>query len=150
MNKNKTYIIILMTVLILTFILFLIPTKTYAKGIVDAGQGAADTIIESSGSGTSGSAVIDPGDFEPPALTDEDTDIVTDKTSVITNFIGVLGIIVSVIALILIGIKFMIGSVEEKADYKKSMIPYLIGVFVFFATTQLLSIIIKIVEGLNI
>lgn len=135
MKKNKTHIIIMVIILILISILFLVPTKTYAKSIT---QAKSDT------------GVIDPDDFEPPELNKEDTDVITNKASVITSYIGVLGVIVSIIALILIGIKFMMGSVEEKAEYKKSMIPYLIGVFVFFALTQLLNIIIKIVEGFNI
>lgn len=132
MKKNKTHIIIMVIILILISILFLVPTKTYAKSIT---QAKSDT------------GVIDPGDFEPPELNEGDTNVITNKASVITSIIGVIGVIVSVIALILIGIKFMIGSASEKAEYKKSMIPYLIGVFVFFALTQLLNIIIKMVEN---
>ena len=41
----------------------------------------------------------------------------------------------SVIVLIVLGIKYMMGSVEEKAEYKKSLMPYMIGcIFVFMAT----------------
>ena len=67
----------------------------------------------------------------------------------IINAIGVIGTIVSVIALIIIGMKYLTGSVSEKAEYKKTMIPYLIGVFIFFAITQLLTILLKYVNGLN-
>ena len=52
------------------------------------------------------------------------------------TYIAVTGSIVSVIALIFLGIKYMLGSVEEKAIYKKSLMPYIIGaVFVFGAST---------------
>ena len=38
--------------------------------------------------------------------------------------------------MILLGVKYMLGSVEEKAEYKKSLFPYMIGaVFVFGAST---------------
>ncbi|MEI3401230.1 MAG: hypothetical protein V8R51_02250 [Clostridia bacterium] len=37
------------------------------------------------------------------------------------------GIVLSVVILIILGIKYMMGSAEEKAEYKKTMIPYLIG-----------------------
>ena len=57
------------------------------------------------------------------------------------------GVILSVIILIVVGIKYMLGSVEEKADYKKSMIPYLIGAFMVFSVTTLPQIIYKFMEN---
>lgn len=54
----------------------------------------------------------------------------------IIGTVNIIGVIVSVIALIIIGIKYMIGSTEEKASYKQELMPYLIGaVFVFSSTT---------------
>ena len=44
-----------------------------------------------------------------------------------------IGTIVAVAILIVIGIKYMMGSAEEKAEYKKVMIPYLIGAVLIFA-----------------
>lgn len=53
--------------------------------------------------------------------------------------IGILqavGIVLSVVILVVLGIKYMMGSAEEKADYKKTMIPYIVGaVFIFLAPT---------------
>lgn len=66
------------------------------------------------------------------------------------NIIGavqVIGSISSVIALILIGIKYVMGSVEEKAEYKQTLKPYLIGAFMVFGITNLLVIIQNIVIG---
>ena len=63
------------------------------------------------------------------------------------DIIGILrgaGTVVSVIMIIVIGIKYMMGSVEERADYKKSMMPYLIGAIMVFGIINLLSIIVKI------
>lgn len=134
MKKNKTHIIIMVIILILISILFLVPTKTYAKSIT---QAKSDT------------GVIDPGDFEPPVLTNKDTDVIISKGATIVSVIQVIGVIVTVVSLMVMGIKYMTGSLGEKAEYKKSMIPYLIGVIIFFAITQLLGIIIKIAEGFN-
>lgn len=133
MKKNKINILIIAIILMFLFMLFLFPTKVQAQyEEIRLAQG-----------------IIDPNDFEPNDLTQDDTKIVTGKAAKITGTIGVIGAIVSVIALIIIGIKFMLGSVEEKAEYKKSMIPYLIGVLIFFTLTQLLNIIVKFVEGFN-
>lgn len=134
MTKTRNKMLITTIILLFISIVFLFPTRV---------QAMYEEIKIATG-------VIDPGNFEPPALTDRDTKPITDKASVVTSVIGVIGIVVSVIALILIGIKFMLGSVEEKAEYKKSMIPYLIGVFIFFALTQLLNIIVNIAEGFEI
>lgn len=134
MTKAVKSICIIIIMLILISIFVFAPTKVYAQDVSE--------IKVATG-------VIDPNDFKPPALTDDDTKPITDKASTITNVIGIIGVVVSVIALILIGIKIMLGSVEEKAEYKKIMIQYLIGVLIFFALMQLLSIIIKVVEGFN-
>lgn len=144
MKKIKCSINIIIAFLIVTITLFFIPTNTYARYVE-----CADTSPGSS-SETTSSGVINPGDFKPPELTEEDTEIVTSKASIIINIIEIMGAIGSVIALMIIGIKFMLGSVEEKADYKKSMIHYIIGVFIFFTITRLLRVVIKIVEEFNV
>ena len=40
-----------------------------------------------------------------------------------------------------IGVKYILGSVEEKADYKKAMIPFLIGTVLITATSTIVRII---------
>ena len=36
-----------------------------------------------------------------------------------------------------LGVRYMMGSAEEKAEYKKVMIPYLIGAVLLFAAVNL-------------
>ena len=74
---------------------------------------------------------IDPGGWQPSELNTNDVDEVIDIAAIIISGIKIFGIIVSVIVLMIMGIKYMTGSIEEKAEYKKTMIPYLIGVFIF-------------------
>ena len=40
----------------------------------------------------------------------------------------------------------MIGTVQEKADYKKTMGPYLVGAVMVFSITQILKIIASMVS----
>jgi len=47
-----------------------------------------------------------------------------------------------------LGIKYMIGSADQKAEYRKSMLPYLIGAILIFASTSLADIIYSWVKGL--
>lgn len=76
----------------------------------------------------------------------------TDKISSIgKRIIGLLrgaGTVVSVIVLIAIGIKYMIGSVEEKATYKQTLLPYVIGAVFVFGITTILPIIIEVAKAI--
>lgn len=69
-----------------------------------------------------------------------------DAGKVILGAIQGAGIGISVIVLIVIGIKFMVGSVEEKAEYKESMKPYIIGVVFLALCTTIPNIIYKFVK----
>lgn len=59
----------------------------------------------------------------------------------IVTIIQVVGIVIAVIVLLIIGIKYMMGSASEKAEYKKTMIPYLVGAVLIFAGTSLVRVI---------
>ena len=60
----------------------------------------------------------------------------TDIGSKVMSFIWVLSIIVAVVVLMYTGLKFIVGSANEKAEYKKSLVPIVVGVLILvFATT---------------
>ena len=60
------------------------------------------------------------------------------------------GIVLSVVVLIVLGIKYMMGSAEEKADYKKSMLPYLVGAALIFAASAFAQVIYGFFNGWTI
>lgn len=72
-----------------------------------------------------------------------------EKAGYILGAINVIGVIVSVITLMIAGIKYMIGSVEEKAEYKKAMITYLIGAILVFSVTTIPNILYQIGTSMN-
>ena len=63
--------------------------------------------------------------------------------------IQVVGIVVAVIILMVIGIKYMMGSAEEKAEYKKTMIPYIVGAVLIFAATTLANLAYNFANSLK-
>ena len=68
-------------------------------------------------------------------------------TSKVNNVVGVfrlVGSIVSVMALVALGIKYMFGSVEERAEYKETMKPYIIGAVLVFGISNVTSILYDI------
>ena len=96
-------------------------------------------------------AAIDfnPNDYAPGSMTEVTGGTELEKIG--NRIIGALrtiGSAVSVIVLMVIGIKYMMGSVEEKAEYKKTMTPYVIGAFMVFGITNIIAIIIDIVQGI--
>lgn len=96
------------------------------------------------------SGFINPNDFYPGTVGNalNDAQVVTNIGGSIISIIRYTGIIITVIALMILGIKYMAGSVEEKAEYKKTMIPYIIGVFILFALSQIIALVMDITNGM--
>lgn len=64
----------------------------------------------------------------------------TDLTNLAGTILGFLrnaSYIIALIVLVVLGIKYMMGSLEEKADYKKSMIPLVVGIIIVVAATTI-------------
>lgn len=93
--------------------------------------------------------IIDPDFYEPGSL-DNPTgaDKIRDIGNTIIGFIQILGSILSVVVLAILGIRYMLGSVEEKAQYKKTMVPYVIGAIMVFGITNILGIASNIFKNL--
>lgn len=76
----------------------------------------------------------------------------TEITNVGNSIIGILqvvGIVLSVIVLIVIGIKYMMGSAEEKAEYKKTLMPYVVGAALIFAASAFAQVIYQFFTGVQ-
>ncbi len=65
----------------------------------------------------------------------------------IVGVIQVIGSAISVITLVVIGIKYVMGSSAEKAEYKQTLKPYLIGAIMLFGITNILVIIENVVSA---
>ena len=122
MIKNNKLVIIAIVFLIL--ILFAIPTYSIA------------TV----------NPIENPENYEPGGISSTDSDKIVNRVNPILGTITVIGIVISAITLTVLGIKYMIGSVEEKAEYKKSMIPYIIGVVLLLAASTAVGLIAKLTQ----
>ena len=60
---------------------------------------------------------------------------------VVLGAIRNISVVVAVITLMIIGFKYILGSVEEKANYKATMMPYIIGCILAVSGTTLVSFI---------
>ncbi len=80
----------------------------------------------------------DPDIYKP---TNANSEKINSKVGPILGIIQNVGMIVSVISLMIIGVKYMLGSVEERADYKKTLLPYIVGAIILFVGSTIPNII---------
>ena len=90
---------------------------------------------------------INPETYRPDDPTIEEAKLVTDKVAVVLGAVRNISTVVAVIAIMIIGVKYILGSVEEKANYKATMLPYVIGCVMAVAGTTLVSFIYNSVHS---
>lgn len=95
------------------------------------------------------SDVISGGDsFLDAGKQDQGTSIdygeLRNTSSDIYNILVIVGVITAVVIAAVLGIKFMIGSVEEKAQIKDALVPFIIGCIVIFGAFGFWKIFVDI------
>ena len=159
MKTNKKIIIFIMLVI---FIISITPiyskanVNNYYEDTIKIADRAGATIIDGGGGGGgpyfgygSGEDPLEnPDKYKPGTAASSDIKTVTDKIGPIFGIITTIGIVSGVLILIIIGIKYIIGSVEEKAEYKKTMIPYLVGAIMLIGIPSILTIFSRIISSI--
>ena len=91
-------------------------------------------------------------DIDPSKINGKDSSVDVTKVQNIGNAIATIirnvGIVAAVIILMILGVKYMIGSAEEKAEYKKTMIPYLVGAVILFGASGIAQAVVTFSKGL--
>lgn len=142
--KNKVITILSMVFVIFTLIsninIVQANTTSNSKASVNGDSGSSsesslsdvisggDSFIQA---GKDGSAKIDKGSLK-------------NASSSIYNILLICGMIVAVLIGAILGIKFMIGSVEEKAEIKAALVPFVIGCIVVFGAFGIWKIVVTI------
>lgn len=82
-------------------------------------------------------------DFNPSQYSGSETNVsgIENIGNQIITIVSTIGSIASVIVLVVLGLKYMMGSAEEKAEYKKTLLPYVIGAALVFAASAIAGII---------
>ena len=123
-EKTKTLIKKIAICVVLIAIIFSIQGHTFA-GIVDP--------------------LDDPERYNPANGSAVANGKFTELGGVILSGIRVIGTFLSVIMLMALGIKYMLGSASEKANYKQNMIPYIVGAIMLFAIPNILQVVYDLV-----
>lgn len=138
MIKINKVIQILLVFLIVNILMI---NFSYALVAGPSGGGSSGSSGSSSSSGSGGGST-ELGDLNSYAESpSSDPTEFRQKANRVIGVIQVCGSIFSVIALIAIGIRYMFSSIEEKAEYKKTMIGYMIGCIMVFCLTNILAFV---------
>lgn len=76
----------------------------------------------------------------------KDIEEVEDAGNIILGIIQVIGSFLAVGIIMVLGIKYMIGSTEERASYKKTMLPYLIGAVLLFSAVNITAAVVDMAK----
>ncbi len=123
--KQKSVIVI--SLIIIINIMFSWINMVQASGIGDVISGG-DNFMQAGNSGTIG---IDHSKLQ-------------DTSKMINNILMISAMCIAVVISSVLGIKFMIGSVEEKAQIKDALVPFVIGCIVVFGAFGIWRIFIDI------
>ena len=88
-------------------------------------------------------APVEPGTITP-TYDGIDTSGVKTTAQKVLGLIRNIAVIAGVVLIAVLGVKYMLGSVEEKAEYKKSFMPLIIGAVVVMAATQIATMIFSL------
>lgn len=136
MKKSLSFKLIL--TLLMTFCIFsLMIPKTYALG---------DIISSADQFANMGETKVDAGGGLG-MNSDSNGNPIKKMSDIIFNVLFILGIVIAVIWGLVIAIKFITGSVEEKAEVKKTLIPYVAGCVVLFGAFTIWKIVLTILQS---
>lgn len=121
-------IILILLVLLIYYILM--PNTTFAL----------DDVFES------GKNFIDVGSGDARQINVEP---MKETSNYIYNILLTIAIVIAVAIGMIIGIQFMMGNAEEQAKIKETLIPYVIGVFVVFASFTIWKVAVNIGENIS-
>lgn len=138
MNKKILFVICILFVIIFCMVNTFFVNSSYAKAVKrdDLSFLEGETIEEID-------PINNPSSFDPglTAPTDINSSKFINKVGIILGAIRNISVVIAVVVLMIIGLKYMMGSVEEKASYKQTMMPYVIGAVLSVSGTTLVAFI---------
>ncbi len=86
-------------------------------------------------------ATVNPNDFKPDIGVDSG---LAGILGPIIRTVQMVGVFIAAIACVVMGIRYVLSSVEDRAEIKKKLIPYVIGAVIFFGATGILQLIAQV------
>lgn len=134
-------------ILIILILLFSIEANTYARTTEEYDKRDTKNVSTH----TAGEIITEAKGFIEKGEADANNKISDDSmkslSNTIYNILLVTGIVIAIIVGLILGIKFIMGSIEEKAEVKNMVIPYIIGCVVLFGAFTIWQIIVELLQS---
>lgn len=78
-----------------------------------------------------------------------DTNSMNTSSSIMYNMLLAIGVCVSVIIVVILGIKYMTSTVDGKAEMKETLIPYIVGCVVMFGAFTIWKIVVIALQSIS-
>lgn len=140
MENNKLLKKILIFLIMFLIIMFSNNIKSFAFATNYKDEIIADEVSETVK--IASSDFVDPAedpDWWEPGKSNEKE--LAEKAGTLLGVINVVGVVSAIIALTLLGMKYFLGSVQEKVEFKNSIGIYILGIILLVACTTLPNII---------
>lgn len=92
-------------------------------------------------------SISDPNSFEPTTGYSDDTSELERIVGIVLQVIRVVAVIFSVVGISIIGFKIMLGSIEEKSEYKQKLIPFIIGCVILVSSTIIVQLLYNVINA---
>ena len=130
-------ILISFFIILITIFTFTFNSSVYAQTSLDGSTGTVDDIMSGADS------FVNEGESNVSI----DENLLGETAGFLYNMLLAFGIITAVIVGSILGIKYMIGSVKEKAEYKQTLLAYLISCVVVFGAFGIWKLVINILSS---
>lgn len=77
------------------------------------------------------------------------TSKVTDMGGSVLGVVQIIGVTIGIVCLIILGLKYMYSSTEDKATIKERLIPYAIGAVIMFGGTGILTLVANFARNMK-
>ncbi len=94
--------------------------------------------------------VENPDYYKPSDNKEEDNSKFISIGNAIMGTIRAVGSLIAVVTLMTLGIRYMLASTQDKALYKETFIPYIIGAVLVFAIPNIIGVIYDLVKNVAI
>lgn len=93
-------------------------------------------------------ATFNPGQYYPGTVDKRDASTLFEIGEKAMGTIRNIAVIVAVVTIAIIGLRYMFGSVDQKAEYKATMLPWLIGAILVLSITTIIDLIQNLASNL--
>lgn len=93
--------------------------------------------------------ITDPGYYKPGYNLNSNNTKFIERANLILGVIRVFGTLISVVTLMTLGIRYMLAGAQDKALYKETLGPYVIGAIMVFAIPNIIGVIFDLLGSVN-